>query len=300
MKFLIAGGSGFIGTALIKHILESGDEAVLLTRNTNKKNKFDGHSKFVKINYNDEKLISEFKEAGVVINLSGSPISKRWTEKHKIELLKSRVESTRKVISAIKDSGNYSLVFISASAVGYYGYSEEKEFNETSPPGKGFLSLICVNWEHEALRAKEFGIRTVILRMGIVLSKQGGAFPKIAVPFKFFIGGKIGSGRQWISWIHIDDLIQIIYWTAFNKNIDGVINAVSPSSLKMSDFAHAIGKILKRPSVFKIPEFFIKFLLKEGGDIVLKGQKVLPKKVLENGFKFKKVDIYTALKDILA
>ncbi|MCY7369242.1 MAG: TIGR01777 family oxidoreductase, partial [Chamaesiphon sp.] len=232
-----------------------------------------------------------------IVNLAGEPIAeKRWTPAQKRFMLESRQIGTEKIVEAIEKATNKPPVLINASAIGYYGTSETSKFDETSPAGSDFLAEVCTKWEAAAQAASASGTRVVILRLGIVLGENGGALGKMLAPFSAFVGGPIGSGKQWFSWIHRDDVVKLIVTALTDPNMQGVYNATAPNPVTMTDFAQTLGTVMNRPSWLPVPNFALEALLGEGAIVVLQGQQVTPKNTLAQGFEFQ----YPTLKPALA
>jgi hypothetical protein len=235
-----------------------------------------------------------------VINLAGEPISERWSAERKKRIVNSRKVGTEKLVEAIAKANSKPSVLVSGSAIGYYGTSETADFFETSEPAEqDFLSEVCQSWEAAANKAKDAGVRVAIVRTGIVLG-EGGAVAKMITPFKLYAGGPIGSGRQWFSWIHIDDLVSIFLKALFDPSMQGVYNGTAPNPLRMKDFCDTLGEVLDRPSWLPVPDFAIEALLGDGAVVVLKGQKVLPERTQASGFSFKYDQAKAALQDIVS
>ncbi|HEY9601728.1 MAG TPA: TIGR01777 family oxidoreductase, partial [Allocoleopsis sp.] len=235
-----------------------------------------------------------------VVNLAGEPIAEsRWTPQQKQEILNSRQLGTQKIVEAIVQANPKPSVLINTSAIGYYGTSETALFDETSPAGNDFLAEVCQAWEGEAQKVKDAGIRLVILRFGIVLG-NGGALAKMIPAFKLFAGGPLGTGRQWFSWIHQDDLVDLILFALTRPDVEGVLNATAPNPVRMSEVSQAIGETLGRPSWFPVPSFVPELLLGEGSKVVLEGQQVLPKRTTSYGFEYHYPTVKQALAEILA
>ena len=233
-----------------------------------------------------------------VVHLAGENLmSARWTNKHKEEVRKSRILSTKLFVDAIPTLKNKPRVFIAASAVGFYGNSEF-EVDETSPRGSGFLAELVEDWENETARINEYGIRSANVRTGIVLDKNEGALAKMLLPFKFFVGGPLGNGKQWMPWIHADDLANIFLLAVDNENIRGPINGVSPNPVSMNEFAKTLGRVINRPAFFRVPSFMLKIILGEAAQTVLSGAKVKPNEVLKSGYSFYYEKLESALKEI--
>ena len=233
-----------------------------------------------------------------VVNLAGEPIATRWTPELKAEIKRSRVRTTKAVVDAINavDESERPQVFVSSSAVGFYGSSEMATFNESSASGRDYLAEVCREWEAAASNAKT---RVVILRNGIVLSKQGGALAKMIPVFQIFAGGPLGSGRQWCSWIHRDDVVGLILTAIEDSGWKGVYNATAPNPVRMAELCEALGQVMGRPSFFPVPDFALKTLLGEGAQVVLDGQRVLPAHAQKSGYQFKYSRVQDALRNIL-
>lgn len=295
MNILITGGSGFIGKSLTKELLAAGHNIIITTRRQT--------DSVDKLTWNPPDLIPKDRLSNIdaIINLAGESIaSGRWTKARKERILSSRIDATRALVESIKNAGPRPKVLISSSAIGYYGAHGDELLNEDSPPASDFLASVCVKWEAEALKAKELGLRVVLIRTGGVLESDGGALPPMTIPFKFFLGGPVGSGKQWFSWIHMDDEVGIIKYALEHESVSGPVNATAPNPVTNKELSSAIGRALSRPSWLAVPGFAIKLALGELGGLVLTGQRVLPEKVLEAGYKFKYTDIDLALKTIFS
>jgi uncharacterized protein (TIGR01777 family) len=304
MKVAITGATGFVGSRLVTKLHDRGDEILVFARDVEKAKRL-----FPPAVYPRVKIVPyEATESGdwqkslsgcdAVVNLAGEPISERWTAANKQAILNSRQIGTRKLVEAIAKADVKPKVLISGSAVGYYGTSETETFDENSPAGQDFLADICQRWETEASKVKDFGTRLVILRTGIVLG-NGGALAKMIPPFKLFAGGPIGTGRQWFSWIHREDLIQLILYCLDLPEIQGVFNATAPNPVRMKEFCHVLGEVMNRPSWLPVPDFALEILLGEGAKVVLEGQEVLPKATLSLGFQYRYPDLASALREIV-
>jgi len=230
----------------------------------------------------------EIDGADAVVNLAGEPIAtKKWTPEQKKLIEESRINATRAIVRAIGKASKKPSVFLNASAVGFYGHQNNETLDETSSKGEGFLSDVCQKWEQEALKAEELGVRTVLVRIGIVLEKEGGALSKFIPPFQMFMGGPLGSGKQWMSWIHRDDLIQLMSFLIEHKEIKGIVNGSAPNPVTMKEFTTTLGRVMNRPSFMKVPGFVLKLKLGEmANELLLSGQRALPKKVEAAGFQF--------------
>jgi len=237
------------------------------------------------------------QEVDIVINLAGRNIFKRWTRSYKNQIYESRILTTKNLVNALPE--NKKIVFFSASAAGYYGNRADEILTEDTAFGKEFLATVCVDWEKEAFKAKEKGIRVIAMRLGVVLGKDGGALEKMIPAFRFFVGGPLGDGKHWFPWIHMDDLLSAILFLCEKPEIDGPVNFCSPGSIRYKDFSGALGNALKRPSFFKTPAFIIKMIMGELGEILLDSQRSVPEKLSASGFRFQFPDIESALSSIV-
>ena len=239
------------------------------------------------------------EDAGAVINLTGEPIAaRRWSLEQKEKILQSRVNSTKALIEAIRESRNKPEVLINGSAVGFYGVLGDEMVTEEHPPGRGFLSETCRRWEEEASHAEELGLRVVRFRTGLVLGDDGGALQKMLIPFRFFVGGPIGSGRQWFPWVHRDDVVAIVKYALENPVLSGPLNVVAPECVTMDHFCAVLGKAMGRPSWARVPAFFLKALFGEMSQVLLTGQRVVPAKLIEAGYTFRFPSLMGALQDV--
>jgi uncharacterized protein (TIGR01777 family) len=302
MKVIVAGGSGLIGRKLIVELLQARHEVIVLSRRPE-----NVHRIFpaVRVEFWDAKasnvLVNILDKADVVINLTGESIAaKRWSSLQKQKILSSRIDSTRAIVNALKQTRHRPSVLLNASAVGYYGNVPKDEVTEAYPKGNGFLPDVCNQWEMEAQKAQELGVRVVLLRTGIVLDKYEGALRKLLLQFRMFIGGPLGNGRQWFPWIHVQDEVNAILFAVEHEQINGAINLSAPESVRLSDFCIVLGKVLRRPSWLPVPEFALRLMLGEmAKPLLFQGQKIIPKKLLEDGFKFRYPNLENALKNIL-
>ncbi|MDX1693761.1 MAG: TIGR01777 family oxidoreductase [Ketobacteraceae bacterium] len=292
---LITGGTGFIGKKLTPLLIKQGYDVTVFTRNPKKASQMFGN----KVNtISDMSEIRKLPPLEAVINLAGEGIlDKRWTEARKQTLLKSRVELTEQLVATLVDSDHKPTTFISGSAVGYYGDCGDTPCPVNAPPGKDFAAMLCKQWETAANRIKAIGCRLVIVRIGIVLDKNGGAMEKMILPFKLGLGGKIGSGKQWFPWIHRTDLCRLILFLLQDSRCSGPYNATSPTPVTNKEFTEALGKVLGKPTFLPMPGFALKLALGEASQLLLGGQNATPDKALQDGFKFKYTTIEHCLKD---
>jgi uncharacterized protein len=300
MKVAVVGGTGFIGTRLIERLQAEGHQVVLLVRNRSK-----AQAQFPKaevVEYSPKQSgpwQQSISGCDGVINLAGEPLATRWNDSIKKEVLESRTLGTQKIVEAIAQANPKPSVLINASAVGYYGTSETATFQETSSPGDDFLAHVCKEWEAEAEKVKASGTRLVIIRIGIVLGPDGGVLARMMLPFQVFAGGPLGSGEQWVSWIHRDDLVNLILKALTDPAVAGIFNGTSPNPVRMGELCQVLGQIVKRPSWLPVPGFALELLLGEAAKLVLEGQQVLPQQTQATGFQFQYPTLQTALKQIV-
>ncbi len=287
MKILLTGGTGFIGSQLVKELVLSGHELIILSRN-----KHENKNSITFIPWESEILKQAVNSVDVVINLAGESIVKRWTEEQKELVYKSRIETTGLIVRAINSSTKKPKKLINASAIGFYGNRNDEILTEDSNVGSGFLANTCRDWENEAKKANT---EVVLLRVGLVLGKEGGALKKMLLPFKMGIGGPLGSGNQYMSWISLHDMVSLIKFAAENEKVAGILNATSPNPVTNKEFSNILGKVFNRPAFMPVPDIALKMLFGEMASLLLEGQRVMPKRALEYGFQFK----YPALEDTL-
>jgi uncharacterized protein (TIGR01777 family) len=289
MKILLTGASGFIGHRLSRLAQSRGHQILPVSRQP-RPGGFD---------WSMASLEAGVAAADVVVHLAGENLSgRRWTERQKQVLIASRMETTGKLAALV--AARRPAAFVSASAVGYYGPSERRELDETAPPGHDFLADLCKRWEEAAAPAAAAGVRTANPRFGIVLGAEGGALKKMLPPFKLGIGGPIGSGEQWMSWIHADDVAALLLFLLDTPTASGPFNATAPEPVTMRDFARTLGRVLHRPAVLPVPGFALKVALGEMAGVLLTGQHVIPRRATGAGFRFRFPELEPALRDLLA
>jgi uncharacterized protein (TIGR01777 family) len=295
VKILVTGGTGFLGTPLVEALRAEGHEVVVLTR---RPARGAGELQWAPAAGLDV-WARAFEGAGAVINLAGEPIAaRRWTSARKRAILASRLEATSGVVAALRAAGASGAVLLSGSAIGYYGTPGDEPLDEASPGGTDFLATVCREWEHEALEASDLA-RVVLLRTGLVLARGGGALQQLALPFHFFAGGPLGSGRQVMSWIHRDDWIAMVRWALATASVRGPLNITAPAPVTNREMASAIGRAMQRPSFMPAPAFALRLALGEMADaMILNGQRVLPRVAQNAGFAFTYDTIDAALGDI--
>lgn len=302
MRIGVTGATGLIGSALCQSLIQDNHEVLVLARNPEK----------ARQNLSTAEVITWEATSGpppeqamdgldAVVHLAGEAIAEgRWTAGRKRAIRESRVTGTRNLVQAILRSKNPPKVLLSGSAIGYYGPRGDQLLEETSSPGKDFLAEICRQWESEAMRATESGVRVVLLRTGLVLSTEGGALPRILQPFRMFVGGPLGSGKQWMSWIHIQDEIEAIRYAVTKDEIEGPINLVEPNPVTNREFSRELGRVLGRPAFFRVPGFALRLLFGEMAEsLLLQGQRVLSKKLEQAGYKFRFPQLNGALLDLI-
>jgi len=302
MNIVITGGTGFIGQALCAMLARAGHKIIVLTRNP----KHTLHQRGLSVdqvawNARDTGPWEQALEGvDAVINLAGAPIAEsRWTVARKQLITDSRVLTTRLLVRAMSSCSTKPTTFISASGIGYYGASDDRCLDEGAMRGRGFLADLCLAWEAEALRAAGFGTRVVLLRTGMVLEQDGGALPKMLLPFRFFAGGPIMPGTQWVSWIHRSDHIGLIQWALTTASVSGPINAVAPEPVTMNTFCDILGRVLHRPSWLPVPGIALNILLGELGSLLTTGQRVIPAKAIAEGYTFHYPTLEPALRAVL-
>ncbi len=299
MKVVISGATGFVGQVLVKQLFDSGHEVSILTRNVAKAAISLG-SKCSYHQWDDMEALppqSAFEGCDCVINLMGETISKRWDEQQKKKMQLSRINGTRRLVEAVGQLARKPKVFVSTSAIGIYGNRGAEEINENSTLGSDFLATLCKDWENEANKVRNHDMRLVIIRVGIVLGQGGGALQKMLPVFKTGLGGPAGSGKQFMSWVHIEDLANMFVEALKNENIEGVVNGTAPYPATNAEFSKQLGKALNRPAFLPAPAFALKIALGEMSQIVLEGQRVLPVKFKEHNFRYRYPTLEMALKE---
>ena len=298
MKVLITGGLGFVGTQLSIRLLGRGHQVTVVDHSPEPHARTPQDVRYISA---DTTVKGAWQESvsrqDAVINLAGASIFSRWNEKTKQLIRDSRILTTRNVVEAMPTKGG--TVLCSTSAVGYYGFRGDEELREEDTPGGDFLAKVCVDWENEARKGIDKGVRVAITRFGIVLGKTGGALGQMIPAFKKFVGGPLGAGNQWFSWIHMEDLLNAFMFVFEKDDISGPVNFCSPNPVRNRDLAKALGRILSRPSFLTTPAFMLRLVLGEFGSVLLEGQRVIPAQLVKHGFTFRHPEIMGALQDIL-
>lgn len=297
MDYLITGATGFIGRKLVDRLLSAGHEVNYLARQRSAM--LDSRAAFHCWNAGEKPPLESVPTFDAVIHLAGERVAQRWSRTVKDRIYNSRVEGTRALVSALGGLKHKPAALVCASATGYYGNRSDEILTETSPPGDGFLAHVCVDWEREALRARELGIRVVCLRTAPVLGRDGGVLEKMLGPFRLGIGGKLGNGRQWMPWIHIEDLLHLITFAAENGSVSGPVNAASPKPVTNAEFTQRLARAVSRPAVLSIPRLALKAALGELADNLFDSARVIPEAAQEARFQFEFPDLTQAFYDLL-
>ena len=286
LKALITGGSGFVGRNLADRLVKAGYAVTIIGSSSTPKSESTAHTKYISADTTfPGEWQNEVPSADVIINLTGRSIFHFWTERYKKSIYDSRILTTRNLVAAMTEKKP--AIFLSTSAVGYYGERGDDLLSEKEPNGGDFLAEVCRDWETEAFRAEEKGVRTIVTRFGVVIGGNGGALGMMMMPFRFLMGGPMGSGKQWFSWIHIDDLVAAFMFAIENKKANGVFNLCAPIPIRNIDMAKHLGSALKRPSFMKVPGFALRLVLGEYGSTLLNSQRALPDNFQRLGFEFK-------------
>lgn len=298
MRVLVTGGTGWIGRHLVVALRREEHAVRVLSRHESRPVEFDDAVEMIRW----PSVLDPIPEGAIlgidaVINLAGASIGAgRWSHARKHELYKSRIETTQRLIEAINHSPWRPTVMISMSAVGYYGFHGDEQLTEADQPGDDFLAGLCMHWEDVAKQAVTLGLRLVIARTGLVLGTGSEALRRMAQPFKWFVGGPIGSGRQVMSWVHLDDVIGVMLYALANQHVSGPINVTAPNPVRNREFSKALARVLHRPSLFPAPAFMLRLMLGEMSAIALTGQRVVPRQLLEFGYQFQYTEVEDALR----
>jgi uncharacterized protein len=305
MNILMTGATGLVGTALVQAFTAEGHVIYRLVRPGSTRNEtisgvFDipwSPAQAEILGFPKNELP---RNVDAVINLAGAPIAGgRWSAERKALLRSSRIDTTRGLVRAMADMTPRPRVFISASAIGYYGDRGDEVLTENSAPGTDFLATLAKEWEDEAVKAEQFGIRVVVARLGVVLAKTGGALPQMMMPFRFGLGGKLGSGRQWMSWIALEDVVTIIRTALATDSLKGAVNLVSPEPVRNADFTRSLARALHRPAIFTAPAFALRLAMGHMSEMILAGTRVTPQVLLQHGYQFHHTQLDEALSAIL-
>jgi uncharacterized protein (TIGR01777 family) len=301
MKIAIVGGSGFIGRNLAKALHRAGEEVIIFSRKNSLPQELMGLANIHLVS-TSKPSAKDLEGVDALVNLAGeSVVGEKWTDKRKEALRTSRVDFTRSIVEELAKVKVKLKVFLQGSAIGFYGMYETGNpvFSEDAKSGEDFLAKLCVDWEEEANRMKEFGVRTVLIRTGIVLSPESGAMQQMLLPFKMFVGGPLGNGKQYMSWIHLADMIGAIQFLLANPKAEGAFNFTAPNPCSNEEFSTVLGKVMGRPSFMRVPSFPLIALYGEGAEVILKGQNVIPTKLTALNYQFQFPELKPALEDLL-
>lgn len=300
MKILVNGATGLIGRSLCRSLTEHGNTVAAVSRSVSKTSELAVDQVYQWDPQTGPLPREAVNQVDAVVNVAGEPIdARRWTDEQKRRISESRVVTTRNLVETLRSLERPPTVFVSGSAVGFYGDRGDEKLDETSSAGRGFMSELCLEWEHEAQRATEAGIRVVQVRTGIVLSSEGGALKKMLAPFKLGLGGPLGSGKQWFPWIHISDIVGIFEHAIFSSSVRGPVNAVSPNPVTNAEFTRELAGALHRPAFLPVPQTALKVLMGEMADVLFWSQRVLPSAALASGYEFRYSQLAPALDDLL-
>lgn len=301
MKIAIVGGSGFIGRNLAKALHRAGEEVIIFSRKNSLPQELMGLANIHLVS-TSKPSAKDLEGVDALVNLAGeSVVGEKWSDKRKEALRTSRVDFTRSIVEELAKVKVKLKVFLQGSAIGFYGMYETGKpvFSEDAKSGEDFLAKLCVDWEEEANRMKEFDVRTVLIRTGIVLSPESGAMQQMLLPFKMFVGGPLGNGKQYMSWIHLADMIGAIQFLLANPKAEGAFNFTAPNPCSNEEFSTVLGKVMGRPSFMRVPSFPLIALYGEGAEVILKGQNVIPTKLTALNYQFQFPELKPALEDLL-
>lgn len=301
MRVIITGGTGFIGRALARSLLANGHEVIALSRRPEQARGLPPGVRVVRWDaHTAEGWGPLVEDAAAIVNLAGESIAGGpWTAERKRRIHDSRVNAGRAVVAAVQAAGRKPGVVIQASAVGYYGPHGDEEVTEDTPPGEDFLARVAVAWEASTAPVEALGVRRVIIRTGLPLSREGGVFPFFLLPFKFFVGGPLGDGRQWLPWIHLADEIGAIRFLMENEQAQGPFNLSAPNPVTNAEFSRILGRVMRRPSFLRVPAFALRLVLGELSTLMLSGQRQVPHRLVEMGYHFRFPELEVALRDLL-
>lgn len=301
MNIFLTGGSGFIGSTLTQGLTSGGHKVTLLTRSIKKGRTLPEGASFLEASpIKPGPWQEKIAENEVIINLAGASIFTRWNKKTKRKILESRILTTNHIVEALQDRKSKETHLINASAVGYYGFHEDEAIDEKGAPGNDFLARVAKEWESAALNAQKFGVRVVLCRFGIVLGKHGGTLSKMVPAFKYNLGSPFGNGKQWFSWVHEQDLADIIFFLLKHEVLEGPVNCAAPNPMRNKELTKVLGQVLQKRRIMPgVPGFVLRLMLGEFANIILKGQKVIPQKLLDSSFNFKFPFLREALQNLL-
>jgi len=301
MKVFITGGTGFVGTTLSRKLAQEGHEVTVLTRSLRRRTEPLQGISYAEGDPTQKGAWQErVADREVVINLAGASIFRRWSDTAKKLIWESRIQTTQNLVEALSARKGEATHLLSTSAVGYYGFHQDEVLDESSPSGEGYLADLSKEWEAAALKAKEHGVYVTLMRFGIVLGRRGGALQQMIAPFKWWMGSPLGSGNQWFSWVHEQDLVDIFLYLIKEKKISGAVNCTAPGPVTNRELTKTLGEVLGKPTFMPaVPGFVMSLVFGEFGSVLSKGQRVVPRRLLDAGFRFSFPDLRTALKDLL-
>lgn len=302
MKILITGATGLIGRSVCRSLINEGHQVVALSRRPPPSPVDMDLAGVIAFQWEPAAELppaEAWEGVEAVIHMAGEPVAARWTEEQKRRIRDSRVKGSQNLVAGMRAAPRPPKVFVSASAVGFYGDRGDEVLDESSEPGAGFLSEVCVDWEAEAARARELGVRVALVRIGVVLSSSGGALEKMLLPFKLGLGGRLGDGRQWFPWIHIEDIVGIFLHALSSPAVDGPINGVAPGIVTNEDFTRELAGALNRPAFFPVPKLALRVLMGEMAEVVTASQRVVPQVALNTGYQFKHPNLRPALESLV-
>ncbi|HLH01876.1 MAG TPA: TIGR01777 family oxidoreductase [Bryobacteraceae bacterium] len=297
MTYLVTGATGFIGRKLVRALLDRGDAVYYLARKRNAG--MPSQASFHPWDMSRPPELNALSRIDGIFHLAGESIAQRWNAEVKKRIYETRVEGTRHLVAAVARLQHKPRVLVSASAVGYYGNRGDELLDESAAPGDDFLAVLCRDWEDAALSARDVGLRAVPVRIATVLGREGGALPAMLKPFRLGLGGRFGTGKQWVSWIHIGDLVRLLLFAVDTETVKGAINGTSPQPVTNAEFTKALSRVLHRPAPFVIPKFALKLVMGELADFVFDSQRVVPKAAVEAGFQYEFPELDNALADLL-
>lgn len=297
MKITISGASGLVGRRLFQVLSEAGHSVHVLSRHAS--THLPGAAGlWVWDPLQAPPPVESVARADVVVHLAGEPVAQRWSDEVKRRIRESRVTGTRQLVDVLAGLGRKPAALVCASAIGYYGDRGDEVLNESAPPGRGFLPGICIEWEREARAAEALGVRVATIRIGIVLDRRGGALPQMLTPFRLGVGGRLGPGQQWMSWIHLDDLAELFRFV-IEQPVSGALNGVAPEPVRNVEFTRLLAEGLHRPAVFPVPRMALRALFGEMAGVLLESQRVTPRAAEAAGFRFRFPQLRPALADLL-
>lgn len=300
MRLLITGATGLIGRPLCRLLSDEGHTVIALSRSPRNAGGMAAEKVYEWQSQSGPPPAEALEAIDAVVHLAGEPIAgRRWTDEQKRRIRDSRVISTRHLVNGISAASPRPAALISSSAVGFYGDRGDERLDEDAAPGQGFMPEVCREWEAEAARAGESGVRVVLVRTGVVLARGGGALEKMLPPFRLGVGGRIASGRQWFPWIHLDDIVGIFRHAAFSPSLGGAVNGVAPAVVTNKEFTEQLARVLHRPALFPVPEFALRMMFGEMADVLLGSQRVIPRRLAESGYEFLYPQLMPALEDLV-